>query len=200
MARRSRSKSRSGSKPRVTKLEVPVPDNLIAPDWGDDHPGTPRDPLLSVRDTGYGTYNTLAIDIIGDVSELIPDVRTRTPVNVQVAPPGKDRLLAVIPCKKDTAHSFAMTWSPDLKKATMRMRRILTKAGVKLPGPGFVLELPVQAFQHPDHGWSVGVAISGTTRPEGRRGSSKTEPAPGSTPNPTGETPPAAGPGPQSQT
>ena len=72
---------------------------------------------------------------------------------------------------------YGIHWSADRKRAAMRLRRVLTKVDIALPGPGYILELPVQAFHHPTKDWCVGVATSGTTRPEVKRGSRQARPA-----------------------
>ena len=182
MARRSRTK--------VSKLEVPASEGLIAPEPADELTGPVRDPFLSVRSSGYGTFSTLSLNVMGDVCRKLP-IGTVTPACAQVAPPGPEHLLAIIPCKRDADQIHTISWSADRKRASMRLRRVLTKVDVPLPGPGFVLELPVQAFNHPTKGWCVGVATRGTTRPEVKRGSRKARPA-AATPTPAAEAAPAA--------
>lgn len=109
------------------------------------------------------------MDKIAEVCDLAK-LGTRTPAYVQIAPVPGENLLALIPCKRNAPKKFTLRWSADQKRATIRLRTVLTKADVALPGNGHVLELPVTAYQHPTRGWSLGIATHGETRPEIPRG------------------------------
>jgi len=142
---------------------APTETTFYAPELSDSRYGPVGEALLAVSHTGRVLFSALAVDSM----RVVCDSRrwsTKTPAQAQVAPPGPEGLLAIIPCKKDAENQFKIAWSPDRSRASMRLKTVLQKAEVMLPGRGFVLELKVRPFKHPTQDWALGVETTGTIR------------------------------------
>ncbi len=148
--------------------DVPVDNEAMSPVAGEDRRGPVREPILSIRSTGYGVFSTLGIDDVGVVCRHL-NFGTSTPALAQLIPVAAEERLLLIPCKKNVMPRFTITWSGDRKRAGLRLRTVLLRLDVALPSKGNVLELPVQPYEHPKHGWSLSIATRGETRPEQRR-------------------------------
>ena len=155
--------------------------------------GLLSDPLGTVYASGRTVFNAGSVDLMAEVCDG-RGLGTHTPVKARVFPDVPKNQLLIIPTVKEESKRFDVRWSTDQREMTMQLRAAYVAQNVVLPSRGWVRELHISVYPHPDYKDTLAISLVGGNM---RRIGTKRSPAgrgaaPGAAAAGTGAAPPAA--------